>query len=171
MARPSRSQLNKAKRKKTREFKRGKPTIAKQKKVAIPTDKDLLSPQERVSTTKTSRTTTITPRRGRRIPKGALPAGPREILIVSRKGQPQIFTQIEPLERKSYAPISVSSSWLATIGYIYPDKIGTFTTKTGRQYLIQAFDFETFEEWTYAHSKGTFWNDFIRDQYTIVGTL
>ena len=67
MARPSRSQTNRAKRKKSREFKRGKPTIAKQKKVAIPTDKDLLGPQERVSTTKPSRVG-IALRRGRRIP-------------------------------------------------------------------------------------------------------
>ena len=166
MARPSRSQTNRAKRKKSREFKRGKPTIAKQKKVAIPTDKDLLGPQERVSTTKPSRAT-ITPRRGRRIPKGALPAGPREILIVSRKGQPQVFTQVEPLEKRDYLG-TVSSSWLSTIGYIYNKRMGLFTTqKSPKLYRILNFDFETFEEWYYAGSKGTFWNDFIRDQYTI----
>ena len=95
----------------------------------------------------------------------------RTITIVSRVGQPQITTKIEPLERKSYPPTSVSSTWLSTIGYFFNAKIGTFTTKTGRQYKIIDFDFETFEEWYYAHSKGTFFNQRIRDKYTIKGTL
>jgi len=95
----------------------------------------------------------------------------REILIVSRKGQPQIFTQVEPLERKNYIAIGVSSSWLSTYSYFYEEKLGLFTTKTGRQYKILNFDFDMWEKWYYSHSKGTFWNDFIRDQYTIVGTL
>ena len=113
----------------------------------------------------------ISPRGGRRIPKGALPPGPREILIVSRKGQPQIFAEVQPLERRNYPPESISSSWLSTYGYFYNEKVGTFTTKSGRQYKIFNFDFETWEGWYYAHSKGTYFNEFIKEQYTIRGTL
>lgn len=113
-----------------------------------------------------TRTITVKTRR----PDVARPSS-REILIVSRKGQPQIFTQVKRLERKNYIAISVSSSWLSTYSYFPNDKLGLFTTKTGRQYKILNFDFDTWEKWYYSHSKGTFWNDFIRDQYTIVGTL
>ena len=94
----------------------------------------------------------------------------REIDIVSRNGQPQVRYKIKALEGKSYLE-SVSSSWLSTIGYLYGANVGTFTTKTGRQYKILDFDFETFEEWYYAHSKGTFFNERIKGKYKIVGTL
>ncbi len=109
--------------------------------------------------------------RGRKTTKDELPAGPREILIVSRKGQPQIFTQIEPLEKRNYPTESISSSWLSTYGYFFYERIGTFTTRSGRQYKIFNLDFETWEKWYYAHSKGTFFNEFIKEQYTIRGTL
>lgn len=103
----------------------------------------------------------------------AAAAKQREILIVSRKGQPQIFAEVEALEKRNYPPTSVSSSWISTIGYFYNEKMGTFTTKTGRQYKIYNFPFEEFEKWYYAHSKGTYFNEFIKDQYenNIKGTL
>lgn len=99
----------------------------------------------------------------------------RTIQLISRKGQPRPFYTIERLERKSYLK-SVSSIWLSTIGFLYNGGdigTGTFTTKTGRQYKIYNFPFEVFEEWYYAHSKGTYFNEYIRDQYEndIKGTL
>lgn len=102
--------------------------------------------------------------------KTPLKARARQIQIVSRKGQPRPFYAVEPLERKSYLR-SVSSSWLSTIGYLYGENVGTFTTQTGRHYKILNFPFEAFEKWYYAHSKGTYFNEFIRDQYKIVGML
>ena len=175
MARPkrqSRAVENRKRRERLRRESRAKATIARQEKQAqAKADRALFGPQGTTTTTKPSRIVTVTPRRVRQLPKGALPPSPREILIVSRKGQPQVFTEVKGLERRDYPPESISSSWLSTYGYFFNAKIGTFTTRTGRQYKILNFDFETFEEWYYALSKGTFWNDFIRDQYTIQGTL
>ena len=171
MVRPKRQSGSVEKRKRRERLRRenrARATIAKQEKLAQEkVDRALFGPTGRVSTVKPRRIITVPGR----APKGALPPGPREILIVSRKGQPQIFTQVEALERKSYPPTSVSSSWISTIGYFYKEKIGTFTTKTGRQYKIKNFDFEKFEEWYYAQSKGTFFNEFIKEQYTVKGTL
>jgi len=175
MARPkrqSRATENRKRRERLRRENRARATIAKQEKLAQEKrDRALFGPQGTTTTTKPSRVTTVTPRRGRRVPKGALPPGPREILIVSRKGQPQRFATVDALERRDYPPQSISSSWLSTIGYFFKDRIGVFTTKTGRQYKILNFDFESFEEWYYAHSKGTYFNEFIKEQYTIQGTL
>lgn len=173
MARPSRATENRQRRQRKREKGR-RPSItklAKKEKVIAPTKPppikgvDLKASRGLIRTIKPS-VPTVKPRR----PSVARPSS-REILIVSRKGQPQIFTQVKALERKNYPPISVSSSWLSTYGYFFNEKVGTFTTKSGRQYKILDFDFDTWEKWYYSHSKGTFWNDFIRDQYTIVGTL
>ena len=91
----------------------------------------------------------------------------RTIQLISRVGQPRPFYAVEPLERKSYLR-SVSSTWLATIGFLYNGSnigTGTFTTQSGRQYKIYNFPFKVFEEWYYASSKGTYFNEFIRDQY------
>ena len=180
MARPSRRGNRSVENRKRRQRERKKshlgrrPTIAelaKKEKVITPTKPPPIkgvsfkpkAPRGLIRQIKPSRPT-VKPRR-------PSIAQAREILIVSRKGQPQIFTQVEPLERRNYPPTSISSSWLSTYGYFFNEKIGTFTTKTGRQYKILNFDFDTWEKWYYSHSKGTFWNDFIRDQYTIVGTL
>jgi len=154
--RPSRAELAKMEKIIT-------PSAAPQIQVGVtikPTTKKKLIPK--IPTVKPRRTITA---------KTVKPRGPREILIVSRKGQPRVWTQVERLERKNYVAISVSSSWLATYSYFSNEKLGLFTTKTGRQYKILNFDFDTWEKWYYSHSKGTFWNDYIRDQYTIVGTL
>ena len=167
MARPKRTRRQQVygERKKKRLSRR--PTVAelaRKEKVIAPTEPSPIKgvdfkklPKVRIPTVKPRRVETAAQR--------------REILIVSRKGQPQIFTQIEPLEKKNYPPESISSSWLSTYGYFYIEKIGTFTTKTGRQYKIFDFDFDTWEQWYYAHSKGTFFNEFIKEQYTIRGTL
>ena len=148
-----------------------KPPLAKKEVIITP----LKAPEIQTGTTLDIKPKKIKVRRPtvkpRRSAMASSTARSREILIVSRKGQPQIFTKIKALERKNYPPTSVSSSWLSTYGYFYNDKIGTFTTKTGRQYKIINFDFDTWEEWYYAHSKGTYFNEFIKDQYTIKGTL
>lgn len=164
--RQNRSVENRKRRERLRRENRARATIAKQEKLA----------QEKVDralfgTQTPTKTIIVKPITGRRATGAVAPLAPKEILIVSRKGQPQIFTEIERLERKNYIAISVSSSWLSTYSYFYKEKLGLFTTKTGRQYKILEFDFDTWEKWYYSHSKGTFWNDFIRDQYTIVGTL
>jgi len=175
MARPNRRKQiyneRKAKRAKKRLGRR--PSIAelaRKEKVITPSAAPQIQVGVTIKPTKIKKIPTVKPRRIITA-KTAKPRGPREILIVSRKGQPRVWTQVERLERKNYVAISVSSSWLATYSYFSNEKLGLFTTKTGRQYKILNFDFDTWEKWYYSHSKGTFWNDYIRDQYTIVGTL
>ena len=169
MARPkrqSRATENRKRRERLRRESRATTTIAKQeKREQERIDRALLGKQTPTKVIK------VKPIRGKRATEATPTAQPREILIVSRKGQPQVFANVQPLERRSYPPESVSSTWISSYGYFFKEKIGVFTTKTGRQYKILNFDFETFEDWYYALSKGTFWNDFIRDQYTITGTL
>lgn len=167
MARPkrqSRATENRKRRERLRRENRARATIAKQEKLAQEKiDRALLGKQAPV------KIITVKPIRGKRA-TGAT-TKPREIEIVSRRGQPQVRIIIERLEKTNYIAISISSSWLATYSYYYKERIGVFTTLTGRQYKILAFDFETWEEWYYSHSKGTFFNQRIRDKYTITGTL
>ena len=167
MARPkrqSRATENRKRRERLRRESRAAPTIAKQeKREQERIDRALLGKQA------PTKVITVKPIRGKRA-TGAT-ARPREIAIVSRRGQPQVRITVEPLERKNYIAISISSSWLATYSYFHKEKLGLFTTITGRQYKILDLDFETWEEWWYSHSKGTFYNKRIRNKYTITGTL
>ena len=161
MARPrrgNRSQENRKRRQRAREFKRGKATIARQREAVEAIAKARVEGQ--VATTKPRRLLT-----GSRATGGE--AETRQITSVSRKGQPRPKITVGKLEKRDYLG-RVSSSWLSTIGYIFSKQRGLFNTlKSPKLYQIFEMPFELFEEWYYASSKGTFWNEKIRDQYTI----
>ena len=70
------------------------------------------------------------------------------------------------MKRQQMELAAVSSSWIADLAYDKGLKYATMVLKDGHIYTIK-MDFKTFEEWYYSHSKGTFFNQKIRDKYTI----
>ena len=116
----------------------------------------------------------IVTRKEQPMPKSGIMATAR-----SEKGMP-IFMQVMEVTALEKADISlqrVSSSWIKEIGYHRKDKIGVMTTlpmkrKNGttyasRGYNILRFPWSRFEQFYYAHSKGTFFNYFIKGKYKI----
>lgn len=91
--------------------------------------------------------------------------------IVSRKGQPIVYTEVVTLKPQDIPIQSISSSWLSAFGYILRRRIAFFKTKTGRSYNILDFPWEQMQQWYYAHSKGTYFNRYIRNKFKIVPTL
>lgn len=89
----------------------------------------------------------------------------RKIKIVSRKGQPEIRAEIRRFKKQSFELGAVASSWIADIGYVAEQNIATMVLKDGKIYHFQ-IPFKLFEEWFHAHSKGTFFNQKIRDKYS-----
>lgn len=96
------------------------------------------------------------------------------IEVVSRKEQPMPKMEVEvaKLKKQDIEERPVSSSWIATLGYEKGGWLGlktgtaTMETKKGYRYEID-MPFDVFEEWFYAHSKGTFFNYAVRDKYPI----
>lgn len=87
----------------------------------------------------------------------------REIDIVSRKGQPQIRTEI-PVYTEQAMGGPVSSSWIAALywkGFAVMELLNDYNYKV---YI----PWRMFIEWYYAHSKGTFFNSNIKDKFKVV---
>ena len=87
----------------------------------------------------------------------------REIKIVSRKGQPQITAEVKRLVKEDISG-PVSSSWISNIAWDKKRKIALMRLINGYFYDVP-IPFKLFEEWYYAHSKGTFFNRNIKKQY------
>lgn len=91
----------------------------------------------------------------------------RKIAVVSRKGQPQVTVRARAMKRQQLEMMAVASSWIADLAYDKGLRYATMVLKDGRIYKILRLSFKAFEEWYYAHSKGTFFNKNIRNKYTI----
>ena len=91
----------------------------------------------------------------------------RKIEIVSRRGQPQVIVDVPAMKRQQLEMMAVSSSWISNLAYDKGLRYATMVLKDGHIYKILKLPFKIFEEWYYAHSKGTFFNENIRNKYTI----
>jgi hypothetical protein len=90
----------------------------------------------------------------------------RTIQIVSRRGQPQVETEVLRLKRQDIGG-SVSSSWISALAWDNKNDKALMYLLNG--YFYDVFiTFKVFEEWYYAHSKGTFFNENIKDKYKVV---
>jgi len=93
----------------------------------------------------------------------------REIEIVSRRSQGTkalIVARMPKIERKDYPVKPVSSTWIDQLGYDYSGKYAIMVTD-GKIYHCY-MDFLLFEDWYYAHSKGTFFNIKLKDKIRIM---
>lgn len=88
----------------------------------------------------------------------------RRIEIVSRRGQPQITAVVQQLKEQIMGGV-VSSSWIA--GLYWKGKWVLMELINGYSYNVY-IPFRVFEEWYYAHSKGTFFNGNIKDKFKVV---
>lgn len=88
----------------------------------------------------------------------------RKIDIISRRGQPQVTAKVPQFKKQSFELGAVASSWIADIGYVAEQNIATMVLLDGKIYHFQ-IPFKLFEEWFHAHSKGTFFNQKIKDKY------
>lgn len=61
--------------------------------------------------------------------------------------------------------VEVISSWIAELEW--DDDGVIMILNSGREYKVHDVDFETFEEWVKAPSKGKFWHSDIRDMYIV----
>lgn len=89
----------------------------------------------------------------------------RRIDIVSRRGQPQITAVVKQIKKREGLGGPVSSSWISEIWWY--DKWASMVLLNGYSYNVY-IPFEIFEEWYYAHSKGTYFNGNIKDKYKVV---
>ena len=88
----------------------------------------------------------------------------RRIDIVSRRGQPQVSADVRRLKEQAMGG-PVSSSWIAAL--YWKGSWAVMELINGYSYNI-VIPFEIFEQWYYAHSKGTFFNGNVKDKYKIV---
>lgn len=86
----------------------------------------------------------------------------REIEIVTRKEYPTIQVRVGRLERRTYPYKPVSSTNIAGIGYDLIEQILEVGFLGGKRAVYYFVPFEVFEEFYYAHSKGTFFYHRIR---------
>lgn len=93
----------------------------------------------------------------------------RKIDIISRKEQPipVLRTKVGKLKFKDYELRPVSSSFITHIGYTIRGGLLRIVMN-GRGYMYLDVPFKLFEEFYYAHSKGTFYNLKIKGQYSQV---
>lgn len=91
------------------------------------------------------------------------------IEIVSRKGQPQVFAEVKRL-KKAQVGGPVASSWISDIIWDNNRNIALMRLLDGKFYDV-FIKFELFEEWFFAHSKGTFFNSRIKDKHKVVRTF
>lgn len=59
----------------------------------------------------------------------------------------------------------VISSWIEDLTYDDPNVI--MTLGSGRAYIIDDVDFDLYEDWINALSKGKFWHEYIRGEYLV----
>lgn len=84
----------------------------------------------------------------------------RKIEIVSRRGQPQVFAEVQRLVRQDIAG-PVASTWIANLAWDDKRNVALMLLING--YFYDVFiPFKLFEEWFHAGSKGTFFNRKIR---------
>lgn len=92
----------------------------------------------------------------------------KEIAIITRKEQPQhtkfIYVEAKALSPKYIQGGMVSSSWIEEVQWIPEQKAAYMSTQTGYEYYFY-IPFAIFEQWYYAHSKGTYFNYYIKDKY------
>ena len=88
----------------------------------------------------------------------------RRIEIVSRRGQPQIIATVQQLKEQIMGGV-VSSSWISAL--YWKGKWVLMELINGYSYNVY-IPWKMFEEWYYAHSKGTFFNGNIKDKFKVV---
>ena len=88
----------------------------------------------------------------------------RRIEIVSRRGQPQIIATVQQLKEQIMGGV-VSSSWISAL--YWKGKWVLMELINGYSYNVY-IPWKMFEEWYYAHSKGTFFNSMIKDKFKVV---
>ena len=90
----------------------------------------------------------------------------RTIKVVSRKGQPQVTIEAPAMKKQQLELAGVASSWISNLAYDKGLGYATMMLLDGHVYTIK-MPFKVFEEWYYAHSKGTFFNERLKDNYTV----
>ena len=90
----------------------------------------------------------------------------RTIKVVSRKGQPQVTIEAPAMKKQELEMMAVASSWIADLAYDKRLGYATMVLLDGHIYTIK-MPFKVFEEWYYAHSKGTFFNEVVKNKYTV----
>ena len=90
----------------------------------------------------------------------------RKIKVVSRKGQPQVTIQAPAMKKQELEMAAIASSWISHLSYDKGLGYATMILIDGHVYTIK-MPFKTFEEWYYAHSKGTFFNEKVRNKFTV----
>jgi len=90
----------------------------------------------------------------------------RTIKVVSRKGQPQVTVQAPAMKKQQLEMAAIASSWIANLAYDKGLGYATMVLIDGHIYTIK-MPFKVFEEWYYAHSKGTFFNERVKKEYTV----
>jgi len=61
----------------------------------------------------------------------------------------------------------VESSWITNLTHNRPNKVLTMALANGRTFSIPGITRITFERWTKSPSKGSFYHNFIKDNYQI----
>ena len=89
----------------------------------------------------------------------------REIEIVTRKEYPEIETKVRRLKKQDYPLTPVSSSFISEIGYETTGRIITIMMLAGKGYEYSNVPFKIWEGFYYAHSKGTYYNYYIKGKY------
>ena len=92
----------------------------------------------------------------------------KKIAIVSRRGQPQVVSEVKRLVKQDIEG-PVSSSWIANLAWDDNRNIALMLLINGYFYDVY-IPFKIFEEWYYAHSKGTYFNGNIKGKYNVVRT-
>ncbi len=92
----------------------------------------------------------------------------RKVAIVSRKGQPQVTVTVPRIKEGDIGG-RVSSSWISNLQWDSSGKRALMLLLNG--YFYDVFiPFTIYEEWFYAHSKGTFFNGNIKGKFKVVRT-
>lgn len=107
-----------------------------------------------------------------------------EIAIVTRRDQPTILKgktvsvsmgdvpyflkvmEVTALARQDIPLQRVSSSWIKELGYHKKERFAVMTTLQGYGYYVK-MPWKIFMQWYFAHSKGTFFNYFVKKKYKI----
>lgn len=93
----------------------------------------------------------------------------RKITIVSRVGQPQVTVEVPQLKQGDVGG-RVASSWISALAWDQNRGFALMNLING--YLYDVFiPFKIFEEWFYAHSKGTYFNGNIKGKFKVVRVL
>lgn len=96
----------------------------------------------------------------------------KTIEIVSRRSQGRSFirsAEVTALDKKASSGGMVSSSWIQEIYWLAERNWAHMVLQNGYSYNVY-IPFMVYEQWFYAHSKGTFFNYIIKDKYDVVRT-